>query len=341
MEPILIGTLSIFVLLTGGYLSQSVKIIGPDKQALVERLGRRHKILKPGVNFIVPIVDQMKPERTIAEITTDIDPQSCITTDNVQIEVDAVYYSYITDLGKATYDVTNVDKAVSDLIKGAIRSEVGKLDLDHTSSSRSHISDSILSELDKVTGQWGIKVTRVEIQDIKFQDTVRLSMEKQVSAERERRATILQSEGEMKSKVNRAEGDTTSEIMRAEAAKKIQLLQAEAYTQAIEHIAATLAKGENHQKAMQFLLANNYMEMGKTIGESPSSKVLFMDPNSVPGMVQSLLSMAGQNTPDSNPSQQPNQLPYSASGKVSLPTEKYTKPIDIIGLTAPDDKDRV
>jgi regulator of protease activity HflC (stomatin/prohibitin superfamily) len=335
MDPILVGTLSaIFVALTGGYLSRSIRIVGPEKQAMVERLGRRHKTLKPGVNFIVPFLDQVKAEQTTAEKISEIPLQSCITRDNAQIDVDAVFYWRITNLEKASYEIVNVEKAVNDLVKSNIRSEIGKLDLDNAASSRSQVSGSILTELDEVTSQWGIKVTRVEIQEIRLPETVRQSMERQVSSERQKRAEIALSEGERTANVNRASGEAEAEVTRAKADKEIQLLQAEGYVQAMERIAGSLAKGENYQKAMQFLIAQSYIEMGKTIGESPSAKVMFMDPNSVPGMVQALLSMSGQ----------PNLIeadkqPYSASGNVKMTsTEKYAKPIDIPGLNAPEDK---
>ncbi len=327
---ITIALTSILIALTGGYLYKAVRIVNQDKEALVERLGRYEKVLKPGINFIVPLLDRVVFEQTTAEVQANPGAQSCITKDNVVISVDAVYYWRIEDLYKTRYNVQNVQQALDDVICGTIRDEIGKLNLDQASSSRTKISSAILAELDRATESWGVKVTRIEIQEILPPDRVTQAMEQEIAAEREKRAKILRSEGDRTAEINRAQGEAEAQAIRAKSDREVQLLQASAFSEAMERLAGALARGEDYRQAMQFLLAQGYLEMGKTVGQSPSAKVLFMDPKSLPGTLQALLSMvelSGSGAIEANP-----KHPYSAAGNLRPLEVPLKPPIDTTTL---------
>jgi regulator of protease activity HflC (stomatin/prohibitin superfamily) len=295
----------LFVLgLGGSALFGSVKIVQEKNEFLVERLGSYQKKLTPGLNFVVPFFDKVVYQETTREKVLDIPPQSCITKDNVAITVDAVVYWRIMDMEKAFYKVENLQSAMVNLVLTQIRSEVGKLELDETFTARTEINEILLRELDIATDPWGVKVTRVELRDIMPSKAVQDSMELQMAAERKKRAAILTSEGERDSAINSAQGQAQARILDAEAMKKAailkaeaerqqQILKAEATAQAIDIVAQKLATTSNAREALQFLLAQNYLEMGQTIGSSESSKVMFIDPRSLISTLEGMRSVIG------------------------------------------------
>ncbi len=279
----------------------------------------------------------------IKERVLDIPAQSCITRDNVSITVDAVVYWRIMDMYKAFYKVENLRDAMVNLVLTQIRSEMGTLELDQTFTARTEINEILLRELDIATDPWGVKVTRVELRDIMPSKAVQDSMELQMAAERQKRANILTSEGHRDSAINSAQGtseghrdsainsaqgDAQARLLQAEAAKKAAILNAEAEQQAIilkaqgerqEQILRAEATAEamrivseklktdpDAHEALQFLLAQNYLEMGKEIGNSESSKVMFMDPRSMISTIEGVQSVISQN--NNNGSQKP-QIP--------------------------------
>ena len=217
----------------GGGLASSVKIVKEKEEYLIERLGSYNRKLEPGLNFAVPLLDQIVYKDTIREKVLDIPAQSCITRDNVTITVDAVVYWRIMEMYKAYYKVENLRDAMVNLVLTQIRSEMGKLELDQTFTARTEINEILLRELDIATDPWGVKVTRVELRDIMPSKAVQDSMELQMAAERKKRAAILTSEGERDSAVNSAQGRAQSRILDAEASKKAAILEAEAEKQAI------------------------------------------------------------------------------------------------------------
>ena len=305
----------VFLVFIGSGVAGSVKIVNEKNEYLVESLGSYKKKLEPGLNFVVPFIDRVVYRATIRERVLDIPPQSCITRDNVSISVDAVIYWRIVDIYKAYYKVEDLQKAIENLVLTQIRSEMGKLELDETFTARSEINEILLRELDIATDPWGVKVTRVELRDIMPSKAVQDSMELQMAAERKKRAAILTSEGERDSAVNSAQGKAQARILDAEAAKKSaildaqaqqeaivlkaeahrqeQVLQAQATAQAMEIVTAKLKNAPNAHEALQFLLAQNYLEMGKTIGNSESSKVMFMDPRSIVSTLEGMRSVIG------------------------------------------------
>jgi regulator of protease activity HflC (stomatin/prohibitin superfamily) len=302
--------------LSGAGLASSVRIINQGNGALVERLGSYRKRLDPGLNILLPGLDRMVYQDTLRVKVLDIEPQSCITADNVSITVDAVVYWQIIDMERAYYKVQNLSSAMIYLVQTQIRGEIGKLELDQTFTARSQISDILLEELDTATDPWGVKVTRVEIRDITPSKAVQDSMELQMTAERRKRAAILNSEGEREAAVNTARGNADAQVLAAEAQKKADILQAEAQQQSI----ILNAEGERQGKllkaqaiaqsmtlltnalqsdpqayaALQFLLTQNYLDMGTAIGQSNSSKVLFLDPHSVMGTLEGMREILDQ-----------------------------------------------
>ena len=303
----------ILIALGGSGAASSVRIINQGNAALVENLGSYKKRLDPGLNFIVPVLDKVVYKDTLRLKVLDIDPQSCITCDNVGITVDAVVYWQIIDMEKAYYKVENLSSAMVNLVQTQIRAEMGKLELDETFTARTQISEILLQELDSATDPWGVKVTRVELRDITPSQAVQDSMELQMAAERKKRAAILTSEGERDAAVNSARGSAEAQVLAAEARKKSAILEAEAEQQsivlraqgdrqdrvlrahatseALNIVTQALKQDPKAEQALQFLLAQNYMDMGTSIGESESSKVMFMDPRSVPASIAGIRSI--------------------------------------------------
>jgi regulator of protease activity HflC (stomatin/prohibitin superfamily) len=302
--------------LSGAGLASSVRIVNQGNSALVERVGSFRKRLDPGLNVIVPGLDRIVFQETLRLKVLDIEPQSCITADNVSITVDAVVYWQIVDMERAYYKVQNLESAMVYLVQTQIRGEIGKLQLDQTFTARSQISDILLEELDTATDPWGVKVTRVEIRDITPSKAVQDSMELQMSAERRKRAAILTSEGDRESQVNSARGNADAQVLAAEAKKQAVILDAEAQQQSIllraeaerqskllraravaesmQLLANILETDPQAAAALQFLLAQNYLDMGTTIGQSESSKVLFLDPRSVMGTIEGMKEVLDQ-----------------------------------------------
>jgi regulator of protease activity HflC (stomatin/prohibitin superfamily) len=303
----------VLLLLGSSTLVGSVKIVKEKEEYLVESLGSYKKKLEPGLNFIVPFIDQIVYHDTIKEKVLDIPAQSCITRDNVSIVVDAVVYWRIMDMYKAFYKVESLRDAMVNMVLTQIRSEMGQLELDQTFTARTEINEILLRELDIATDPWGVKVTRVELRDIMPSKAVQDSMELQMAAERQKRANILTSEGHRDAAINSAQGNAQAKLLEAEAAKKAailnaeaeqqaivlkaqgerqeQILKAEATAEAMKIVMAKLNTDPNAREALQFLLAQNYLEMGKEIGNSGSSKVMFMDPRSMISTIEGVQSV--------------------------------------------------
>lgn len=298
----------------GSIAAGSVRIVNQGDEALVESLGRYNgKKLQPGLNVTVPFIDKVVYKQTIREKVLDVPAQQCITRDNVSITVDAVVYWRIVDLEKAYYKVENLQAAMVNLVLTQIRAEMGQLELDETFTARSEINESLLRELDIATDPWGVKVTRVELRDIVPSKAVQDSMELQMAAERRKRAAVLTSEGERESSVNAAQGHAEAEVLAAEARKKAaileaeaaqktivlraqadrqeQVLRAQATAEAVQVLAQKLKSDPSAREALQFLLAQGYLDVGSKIGASDSSKVMFMDPRAIPATLEGMKSI--------------------------------------------------
>ena len=305
-----------FAIFGGSVLFRGIKFIDQGNESLVQSLGKYKVKLNAGMHFINPFFDKIVYTETIREKVLDVPKQSCITRDNVSINVDAVVYWRIVDMARAYYKVENLRLAMQNLVLTQIRSEMGKLELDQTFTARSEVNETLLRELDLATDPWGVKVTRVELRDIMPSKAVQDSMELQMTAERKRRAAILTSEGERDSAINSAQGKAEAQVLEAEANKKAailaaeaeqqglilkaqaereqQILKAKATAEALEIVAQKLQSEPNSRESLQFLLAQYYMEMGIKIGSSDSSKVMFMDPRSIPATFEGIRSIVGE-----------------------------------------------
>jgi regulator of protease activity HflC (stomatin/prohibitin superfamily) len=219
-------------------------VVVPQQNAfVVERLGKFHGVLDAGFHVLLPFFDVIRYRHTLKEQAVDIPEQICITKDNVQVAVDGILYLKVLDPQRASYGIADYYYAISQLAQTALRSEIGKIDLDRTFEERTHINGMVITELDKATGPWGIKVLRYEIKNITPPKDVLAAMEKQMRAEREKRAVILTSEGERDAAINTAEGKKQQVIKESEAARQRQINEAEGEAQAILAVARATAEG--------------------------------------------------------------------------------------------------
>ena len=250
-------------------------VVVPQQAAfIVERLGRFNGVLEAGFHVLAPFFDSITYRHTLKEQAIDIPEQVCITKDNVQVGVDGILYMKVMDPRRASYGITNYVFALTQLAQTTLRSEVGKIDLDKTFEERSHINGQVVTEVDKASEAWGVKVLRYEIKNITPPRDVIAAMEKQMRAEREKRATVLQSEGERDAAINSAEGQKQLVIKQSEAKKQQQINEAEGQAAAILAVAKATAEGlravagaideKGGFEAVQLRVAEHYItEFGK------------------------------------------------------------------------------
>lgn len=225
---------------------KSIKVVRESEVYIIERLGKFHKVADAGLTIIIPFIDTVRSVVSLKEQTMDIPPQGVITEDNVTIQIDTVVFYQITDPARAVYEIQSLKKGIEYLAITTIRDVVGKLSLDSTFSSRDLINNQLRMLLDEATDKWGCKVTRVEVQDINPPEDIRDAMEKQMNAERNKRAAILQAEGEKQAAITIAEGKKESAILEAEAEKESRIRRASGEAAAIKAIAE--AKAEEIKK---------------------------------------------------------------------------------------------
>ena len=277
----------------------SVKITNGGRSMLVERLGKYDRQLTPGLSLVLPMVERIVSNESLKERVLDIPPQQCITRDNVSIEVDAVVYWKLLEHAKAYYALDNLKSAMVNLVLTQIRSEMGKLDLDQTFSTRSEVNEVLLRELDQATDPWGVKVTRVELRDIQPSKGVQQAMEMQMSAEREKRAAVLRSEGERESQVNAAKGRAEALVLDAKAKQeavmldadaqaKQQLLLAKARADSAAQLAAVIDSHPAAAEGLRLLLAKDWMAIGQAMAASKGGSVLMVDPQSPASLLAAL-----------------------------------------------------
>ncbi|MBM2824846.1 MAG: hypothetical protein HW402_510 [Dehalococcoidales bacterium] len=217
-------------------LTKSIRTIHQSEKAIVERFGKYKETLDPGLRFLMPFVDRIRARVDMRETVIDIEPQAVITKDNVGVTVDAVVYYYVTDAKAVTYEVANFYVAMSKLAQTNLRNLVGDMTLDETLASRERINASLRTTLDEATDKWGVKVTRVEVKEINPPQDITAAMSKQMKAEREKRATILDAEAYRQKQILEAEGDKQNAILVAEGDKQAAILRAEGEAKAIENV---------------------------------------------------------------------------------------------------------
>jgi regulator of protease activity HflC (stomatin/prohibitin superfamily) len=274
---------------------KTIKIVPQSSVLLIERLGRFHRLAASGLNIIVPFFESpravywtnARPGVTFIDLREqfiDLPPQSVISRDNVMMGVDSVVYWQITDPVRATYEVNDLVGSIVQLTFTGMRSVIGKLDLDHTLSSRDQINNELRTILDEATDKWGVKVTRVDIKNITPPEDVRITMEKQMTAERNRRALILTAEGDKQAAITRAEGEKQAAVTRSEGNKQSAILDAEGASQArlvnataeaaaIQQIAGAIG---DRGKTAQYLITSRYVDSLRDMARTQNAKVIFM-----------------------------------------------------------------
>ncbi len=303
MDPLIAVVLVLFSALG----LSSVKVTSSSSSKLVERLGKYNRQLTPGLSFVLPGVEKVVSQESLRERVLDIPPQQCITRDNVSIEVDAVVYWQLLEHERAYYAVDNLQAAMVNLVLTQIRAEMGKLDLDQTFTTRSEVNEVLLRELDEATDPWGVKVTRVELRDIQPTQGVQQAMEKQMTAEREKRAAILRSEGEKESQVNAARGRAEALVLDAKAKQEALLLEAEAQAQqqrmlakaraeAAAELAAVIEAHPAAAEGLRLLLARDWMAMGQEMASAQGGSVLMVDPQSPASLLAALKGLQEKGT---------------------------------------------
>jgi len=270
-------------------VKSSVKFVPQNRAFVVERFGKYNKTMVAGLNVLVPFIDKVAYDQSLKEHAFDVPSQAAITKDNISLVVDGVLYLKLLDPYKASYGVDNYVYAVSQLAQTTMRSEIGKIDLDKTFEERESLNINIVNAINTASEPWGVQVMRYEIKDIEPPRTILDAMERQMKAEREKRATILESEGHRQSAINVAEGAKQAQVLAAEANKAEQILQAEGEAKAIIAVAdaqaaaldtvGKVAKTEEGQKAIQLDLADKAIEAKLAIAKN-STVVLLPDGNS-------------------------------------------------------------
>jgi regulator of protease activity HflC (stomatin/prohibitin superfamily) len=232
--------LAIFILIV---VLKTARVVPQRTVFIIERLGKYHATLEAGFHILVPFIDKVAYRHTLKEMVIEVPPQTCITKDNIAVEVDGILYIQIIDPVKTSYGVTNYIYASTQLAQTTMRSEIGRIDLDKTFEEREKINNEIVAALDKACEPWGLKVKRHEIKNILPPASIKDSMEKQMRAEREKRALIAESEGKKQAVINRAEGDKQEAIAHSEGEKMKRINEAEGRGQEIERVAFATAKG--------------------------------------------------------------------------------------------------
>jgi regulator of protease activity HflC (stomatin/prohibitin superfamily) len=238
-----------------GYTVGSVKVINQGTEAIVERLGKYHRTLKPGLNFVIPMMDSVLVEST-REQTIDIAPQKTITRDNASVEVDAIIYWRIREVSQAYYAVENLDEALANLVITSLRSEVGRMSLEDLVGARDKINKGVLRHVDEATENWGVQIMRVEVQEVKISESLSKARDEELAAESRRKAAYSQSQAAVES---------------------------------IQVISEALQQTPNAKAMLQYLVAKEYISANHELSKSPNSKIIFMDPKALSETIGELI----------------------------------------------------
>ena len=291
---IVLGVVALVVLFT---IAQGVRIVPQARAGIVERLGRYHRTLGAGLALVVPYVDRVQPLIDLRETVVSFPPQPVITEDNLVISIDTVIYFQVTDPKAASYEIADYIGAIEQLTVTTLRNVIGGMTLEDTLTSRDKISGALRIVLDEATGRWGIRVNRVELKAVDPPQSIQEAMEKQMRAERDRRAAILTAEGVKQSQILTAEGEKQSAILRAEGRREAQILEAQGEAQAIETVFDAVHRGDADQK----VLAYQYLQKLPLIAEGDASK-LWIIPSELTSALGNLGTVLG---PDSGPKDRP------------------------------------
>jgi regulator of protease activity HflC (stomatin/prohibitin superfamily) len=250
-------------------LARTLRIVPQARAGVIERLGRYHRTLTPGLAIVVPFMDRLRPLIDLREQVVSFPPQPVITEDNLVVNIDSVIYFQVTDAKAATYEIANYIQAIEQLTVTTLRNVIGGMALEATLTSRDEINGQLRGVLDEATGKWGIRVNRVELKAIDPPASIKDSMEKQMRADREKRATILQAEGQKQSAILTAEGEKQAAVLRAEGQRQATILQAEGQAKAIDTVFSAIHAGNPDPQ----LLAYQYLQALPQIAQGASNKV--------------------------------------------------------------------
>jgi len=299
-------TLLVIVILT-----RVARVVPQNKAFVIERLGKYAKTLKAGFHVLVPFLDRIAYKHSLKEVAVDVPPQMCITRDNIAVEVDGVLYMQVIDPVKASYGIEDYMYASTQLSQTTMRSEIGKLELDRTFEEREHINACIIAAVDKASDPWGVKITRYEIKNIHPPQTVRDALEKQMRAEREKRAAIAESEGQRQAKINVSEGTKQEAIRQSEGERQRRINEAEGRAQEIELVATATAEGIRRiaiaieapggENAVNLRVAEQYIKEFGNLARQSNTMIIPSNLSDIGGFVaaaKSLLEKAGKKAPE-------------------------------------------
>ncbi len=264
-----LSVVAVVVLFALMVAARTIRVIPQAKAGVVERLGRYSRTLEPGLTIITPFIDRVKPLVDLREQVVNFAPQSVISEDNVVVGIETVLYFTITDPRSATYEIASPLQAIEQLTVTTLRNVIGGLTLEATLTARENVNTELRTVLDEATGKWGIRINRVEIKSVDPPPDIRTAMEKQMRAERDRRAAILTAEGEKQAQILTAEGEQQAAVLRAEGARQAAILRAEGEAKAIDTVFTAIHKG----KPTRELLSYEYLQMLPQLAEGDSNKV--------------------------------------------------------------------
>jgi len=280
---------------------KTIRIVPQKVAFIVERLGKYATTLEAGFHILIPFIDKIAYRHTLKEQAVDVPPQSCITKDNIAVEVDGILYMQVIDPKKASYGIDNYRFAATQLAQTTMRSVMGKLDLDKTFEERETINSVIVEAVDKASEPWGVKVTRYEVKNILPPQSIKDAMEKQMRAEREKRALIAESEGDRQAKINRAEGDRQEMIARSEGEKQRRINEAEGRAIEIQRVAEATAQGirtiaqainqEGGVQAVNLRIAEQYLTEFGHLAKTNNSMIIPADLADIAGIIKTATSV--------------------------------------------------
>ncbi|MEV7548343.1 SPFH domain-containing protein [Amycolatopsis sp. NPDC089917] len=289
----LIATM-VVALLAAVTVLRTVRIVPQARARNVERLGRYHRTLSPGLNFVIPYIDRVYPKIDLREQVVSFEPRPVITEDNLVVEIDTVLYFQVTDPRAAAYEIASFLQAVEQLTVTTLRNVVGSMDLERTLTSRDTINSQLRGVLDDATGKWGLRVNRVEIKAIDPPATIKDAMEKQMRAERAKRAAILAAEGQRQSQILTAEGDKQAAVLRAEGNRTAEILKAEGEARAIDQVFQAVHRNDADPK----LLAYQYLQTLPQLAQGEGNS-FFVIPSEVTSALQNVSRAFAENLPRS------------------------------------------
>ncbi|VGO20596.1 SPFH domain-containing protein [Pontiella sulfatireligans] len=298
---ILIGIVVVFVVIA---IAKTMRIVPQRSAFIVERLGKYNKTLEAGLHILLPFIDKVAYKHTLKEQAVDVAPQMCITKDNISVEVDGILYMQVVDPKNASYGIGNYSFASTQLAQTTMRSVIGKLDLDKTFEERDSINGAIVEAVDAASDPWGVKVTRYEVKNITPPQSIKEAMEKQMKAEREKRAVIAESEGGRQAQINRADGEKQADIARSEGEKMKRINEADGRAAEIRAVALATAEGiteiakainaEGGADAVNLRIAEQYISEFGNLAKTNNTMIIPANLSDVAGVVATAKEVIGK-----------------------------------------------